>query len=229
MMEPIKRLNVGDSIINQIKDLFLDGKLKPGDKLPPERELMEMFEVGRTSLREALKVLEAQGLIVRSQRGTFISTNFNDFYTDSLIYQFYFSEVEWQDIFEARRFIEKELAGMAAQRATPADLAEMQQTIEDMKAAIAENNYALYISSNMQFHEKIAAASYNQVMVDLYNSISSLVLRAQKKAAAVPGVMNESLQFHQNIYRAIEQKDVEKARGLMENHIESVHGFFKKA
>jgi GntR family transcriptional regulator, transcriptional repressor for pyruvate dehydrogenase complex len=229
MMEPIKRLNVGDSIINQIKDLFLDGKLKPGDKLPPERELMEMFEVGRTSLREALKVLEAQGLIVRSQKGTFISTNFNDFYTDSLIYQFYFSEVDWQDIFEARRFIEKELAGLAAQRANPEDLAELQQTIEDMKLAIEENSYAKYISSNMQFHEKIAEASCNQVMVDLYNSITSLVLRAQKKAAAVPGVMSESLHFHQEIYQAIEQKDVEKARQLMENHIESVHGFFKKA
>lgn len=229
MMEPIKRLNVGDSIINQIKDLFLDGKLKPGDKLPPERELMEMFEVGRTSLREALKVLESQGLIVRSQKGTFISTNFNDFYTDSLIYQFYFSEVDWQDIFEARRFIEKELAGLAAERAQPEDLIEIQATIKDMQLAIEENTYANYISSNMQFHEKIAAASYNQVMVDLYNSITSLVLRAQKKAAAVPGVMNESLHFHQEIYNAIEQKDVEKARRLMENHIESVHGFFKKA
>lgn len=229
MMEPIKRLNVGDNIVNQIKNLFLDGKLKAGDKLPPERELMEMFEVGRTSLREALAVLESQGLIVRSQKGTFISPSFNDVYSDSLIYQLYFSEVGWADLFEARRFIEKELAGLAAKRATPENLAEIEQTIGDMKEAIEENSGTKYVSSNMQFHEKIADASQNRVMVDLYNSITSLVLRAQTKAALVPGVMDESLDFHQSIYDAIAAKDSGKASALMEQHIESVHKFFKKS
>lgn len=229
MMEPVKRLNVGDNIVNQIKDLFLDGKLKPGDKLPPERELMETFEVGRTSLREALAVLESQGLLVRTQKGTFISTNFNDFYSDSLIYQFYFSEVEWEDIFEARRFIEKELAGLAAKRANTEILAEIKATIDDMAQAVKEENHAKYVSSNMEFHGKIAEASGNRVMIDLYNSITSLVLRAQRKAALVPGVMNESLKFHQEIYEAIADKDSEKASELMERHIYSVHGFFKKS
>lgn len=229
MMEPVKRLNVGDNIVNQIRDLFLDGKLKPGDKLPPERELMDTFEVGRTSLREALAVLESQGLIVRSQKGTFISANFNDFYADSLIYQFYFSEVEWEDIFEARRFIEKELAGLAAKRATPENLADLKLTVDKMAEAIAEDHNSNYISSNMEFHEKIAEASGNRVMIDLYNSITSLVLRAQKKAAVVPGVMKESLKFHQDIYTAIANKDSETASELMELHIHSVHGFFKKS
>ena len=63
MIEPVKRLNVGDEVVNQIKDLFLAGKLKEGDRLPPEREMMDMFQVGRTSIREALKVLESLGLI----------------------------------------------------------------------------------------------------------------------------------------------------------------------
>lgn len=228
MIEPIKRLNVGDNIVNQVKDLFLNGELKTGDKLPPERELMEMFKVGRTSLREALAVLESQGLIVRSQKGTFISPNFNDAYSDSLIYQLYFSEVDWADLFEARRFIEKELAGLAAQRATPENLSEIEQTIHEMKKAIKQNNGTQYVSSNMQFHEKIAEASHNQVMIDLYNSITSLVLRAQTKAALVPGVMGDSLEFHQRIYEAVAAKDREKAGALMEQHIESVHQFFKK-
>jgi GntR family transcriptional repressor for pyruvate dehydrogenase complex len=235
MIEPVKRLNVGDEIVNQIKDLFLAGKLKVGDRLPPEREMMDMFHVGRTSVREALKVLESLGLIERSQKGTFISTNFNVSYAESLVYQFYFSEAEWDDIFEARWIIEKELTFLVANRATKEELMEIEQTIDDMEMAIEEYNQENYVISNMMFHKKIAIAARNVVMLDMYNSISNLILRIQEvlgthqEALLVQSVMQDSLEYHRKIMKALNNRDAEEASKLMKNHIQIVQGYFKKA
>ncbi|WP_100011601.1 FadR/GntR family transcriptional regulator [Lentibacillus sediminis] len=227
MIEPVKRLNVTDSIVNQIKELILQGKLKQGDKLPPERELMNKFDVGRPSLREALKVLESQGLIQRLQRGTIISGNHHTFFSDSLMFQLYFSASDWQDIFESRRFIERELTTLAAERATEEDMTEMKEAITEMKAAIHNRNNTAYIASNIRFHEKIAQSSKNKVMYNLFKSIDNLVSQMQEQTVTMPGVMNDSLKFHQKILKAIRQRDAEKAGKLMVEHIQSVYGFLQ--
>ena len=235
MIEPVKRLNVGDNIVAQIKDLFFEGKLKVGDRLPPERDMMAMFQVGRTSLREALKVLESLGLIERSQKGTFISTNFNESYAESLVYQFYFSDADWEDIFEARWIIEKELTYLAAKRATDEELKEIHQTIESMATSITEYKQEDYVNSNIKFHELIAKASKNVVLYDMYNSIGNLVLRIQKvlgyhkEQFLVKSVMQNSLEYHQKIVTALVERDADKASLLMKNHIQLVQRYFNKA
>jgi GntR family transcriptional regulator, transcriptional repressor for pyruvate dehydrogenase complex len=229
MIEPVKRLNVTDSIVNQIKELVLQGKLTQGDRLPPERELMNLFEVGRPSLREALKVLEAQGLIEKTQKGTIISGNHDKFFTDSLMFQLYFSSADWHDIFETRRIIERELTLLATTRATEEDFMEIEQTIVDMELAITEMNQEAYVSSNLLFHEKIARSSHNLVLYHLYRSINNLVAQAQVKAVTVQGVMNNSLQFHKDILNAMKQRNPELASALMVDHISSVHVFLQKS
>jgi GntR family transcriptional regulator, transcriptional repressor for pyruvate dehydrogenase complex len=229
MIEPVKRLNVTDSIVNQIKELVLQGKLTQGDRLPPERELMNLFEVGRPSLREALKVLEAQGLIEKTQKGTIISGNHDKFFTDSLMFQLYFSSADWHDIFETRRIIERELTLLATTRATEEDFMEIEQTIVDMELAITEMNQEAYVSSNLLFHEKIARSSHNLVLYHLYRSINNLVAQAQVKAVTVQGVMNNSLQYHKDILNAMKQRNPELASALMVDHISSVHVFLQKS
>ncbi|MDQ0219778.1 FadR family transcriptional regulator [Peribacillus cavernae] len=228
MIEPVKRINVTDSIVNQIKELVLQGELNQGDKLPPERELMTLFEVGRPSLREALKVLEAQGLIEKSQKGTVITGNHDKFFTDSLMFLLYFSSTDWQDIFESRRFIERELTYLTTTRATIEDFIEMEKTIVNMELAINKDNQEDYVSANLHFHEKIAKSSKNLVMYHLYQSINKLIEHAQVQAVTVPGIMDDSLQYHKDILTAMKQRNAELASDLMVNHITSVHGFLQK-
>jgi GntR family transcriptional repressor for pyruvate dehydrogenase complex len=223
MIEPVKRLNVTDSIVNQIKELILQGKLNQGDKLPPERELMNMFEVGRPSLREALKVLEAQGIIEKSNKGTVITGNHDKFFTDSLMFQLYFSTADWEDIFEARKFMERELTYLATKKASQEDLMEIEKTIIDMEAAIKNKDQKYYVSANLHFHDKIAKSSKNLVMYHLYQSINNLVEQVQVQAVVVPGIMNDSLKFHKDIFDAMKQRDPDLASSLMVNHITSVH------
>lgn len=225
MIEPVKRLNVTDSIVNQIKELVLQGKLNKGDKLPPERELMNLFEVGRPSLREALKVLEAQGLIEKTQKGTIITGNHDKFFTDSLMFQLYFSSADWNDIFESRKFFERELTYLAAKKATLNDFEEMEITISDMELAINSNNQEEYVRSNLLFHEKIAKSSKNLVMYHLYQSINNLVEHAQLQAVVVPGIKNDSLHYHKEILNAMKLRNAELASELMVQHISSVYKY----
>jgi GntR family transcriptional regulator, transcriptional repressor for pyruvate dehydrogenase complex len=229
MIEPVKRMNVTDSIVNQIKDLVLQGKLNEGDKLPPERELMNLFGVGRPSLREALKVLEAQGLIEKTQKGTIITGNHDKFFSDSLMFQLYFSSAQWQDIFEARRFLEKELTYLATTRANSEDFDEIEQTIVDMEISVLENNQTEYVRSNLEFHKKIAKASKNLVLFNLYESINNLVKHSQESGVTVYGVMNESLNYHKAIFKAMKERNAERASDLMVQHINSVEGYFQKS
>ncbi|KAA0547036.1 FadR family transcriptional regulator [Bacillus sp. BGMRC 2118] len=228
MIEPVKRLNVTDSIVNQIKDLVLQGKLTIGDRLPPERELMNQFGVGRPSLREALKVLEAQGLIEKTQKGTIITGNHDKFFTDSLMFQLYFSSSTLDDIYETRRFIERELTFMATKRATEDDLYEIEQTIFDMETAIQSENQEAYVSANLHFHDSIAKASKNQVMYHLYQSITSLVEHSQVLAVTVPGIKSDSLFYHKEIFSAIKAGDAQLASERMVSHITSVSKFLLK-
>jgi GntR family transcriptional regulator, transcriptional repressor for pyruvate dehydrogenase complex len=227
MIEPVKRLNVTDSIVNQIKELVLQGKLKQGDKLPPERELMNLFEVGRPSLREALKVLEAQGLIEKTQKGTLITGNHDRFFMDSLMFQLYFSSCDWQDIFETRKFIERELTFLAVKRATEEDLQQIEATIVDMENAIHVNNQQDYVASNLAFHDKIARASGNLVMYHLFKSITSLIEQVQVSAVSVRGVMADSLSFHKRIFEAIKERNQLLATQLIVDHIDSVDRFLQ--
>jgi len=229
MIEPVKRMNVTDSIVNQIKDLVLQGKLNEGDKLPPERELMNLFGVGRPSLREALKVLEAQGLIEKTQKGTLITGNHDKFFSDSLMFQLYFSSAQWQDIFEARRFLEKELTYLATTRANSKDFDEIEQTIVDLELSIRENNQTEYVRSNLLFHKKIAKASKNLVLFNLYESINNLVKHAQESGVTVYGVMNESLNYHKAIFTAMKERNAERASDLMVQHINSVEGYVQRS
>nr|WP_304214267.1 FadR/GntR family transcriptional regulator [Fredinandcohnia onubensis] len=229
MIEPVKRMNVTDSIVNQIKDLVLQGKLNEGDKLPPERELMNLFGVGRPSLREALKVLEAQGLIEKTQKGTIITGNHDKFFSDSLMFQLYFSSADWQDIFEARRFLEKELTYLATTRANSEDFNEIEQTIDDMELSVRENNQTEYVRSNLEFHKKIAKASKNLVLFNLYESINNLVKHSQESGVTVYGVMTESLNYHKAIFKAMKERNAERASELMVKHINSVEGYFQKS
>lgn len=227
MIEPVKRLNVTDIIINQIKKLILEGKLNQGDKLPPERELMNMFEVGRPSLRESLKVLEAQGIIEKSNKGTIITGNHEKFFTDSLMFQLYFSSADWKDIFETRKIMERELTFLATKKATEEDLEKIELTIEVMGNAIHTKNQEEYLSSNLRFHDCIAKASKNLVMYNLYQSIINLVEQSQKHAVVVPGIQLNSLQFHKDIFTAMKARDAEKASSLMVKHITSVYYYVK--
>ena len=220
-IEPIKRSNLPDKIIKQIKNIIIEGKLKPGDKLPPERELAERFAVGRTTIREALKALSYVGLIKKVKEGTVINRNISNFFIDSLTQMLILKHLDFEDLFETRKILEVKLAGLAAQRATTEDIKMTENILKKMSEKVNQNPYG-FVTEDIKFHESIAKAAQNKVLYEIFVTIRSLLRKAQEEVVKYPGIMKRSLIYHQKIFEAIKKQNVSKAKRVMFNHIDDV-------
>jgi GntR family transcriptional repressor for pyruvate dehydrogenase complex len=141
-LAPIQRTTVSEEIVKRLVSLILDAGLRPGDKLPSERELMARLAVGRSSLREAIKTLRALGIVkVTGGSGTFVANGNISALTQPLSWRLLMTEHITREVIEARRVVEVELASLAAERATPEDIAAISQRLETMKAATTDAEF----------------------------------------------------------------------------------------
>ncbi|MGE7602962.1 FadR/GntR family transcriptional regulator [Peribacillus sp. NPDC097675] len=220
---PIKSPKVYEIIFNQIKESFMNGELKPGDKLPAERELSTRFKVSRTSIREALRVLESNGVIeVRPGDGTFIRQSEVQSLTDRLSITIINAENHLiYEMLEVRRVIETECAFLAAQRASSLDLQNILKALEDM--AKSEQDEELGLQADLLFHNSIAQAANNSIFAGLVHTLSDQMkdtIRATRQHRfANTGHFQETLQEHKEIYFSIALKEADKAKQLMDAHI----------
>jgi len=221
-IESIKRSNLPDKIIKQIKNIIIEGKLKPGDKLPPERELAERFAVGRrTTIREALKALSYVGLIKRAKEGTVVNRNITNFFIDSLTQMLILKHLDFEDLFETRKILEVKLAGLAAQRATIEDIEIIGNMLKEMSKKVKHNPYE-FVTEDIRFHEAIAEAAQNRVLYEIFIAVRSLLKKAQEEVIKYPGIMKRSLKYHQQIFESIKKQNVSKAERAMFDHLDDV-------
>ncbi|MGE7120700.1 FadR/GntR family transcriptional regulator [Peribacillus sp. NPDC046944] len=223
---PVKSPKVYEIIFNQIKESFITGELKPGDKLPSERDLSIRFKVSRTSIREALRVLEINGVIeVRPGDGRFIRHS----EVQSLINQLSTTIIDAEndmvyEMLEVRRVIETECAFLAAQKATSLDFQKMLKALEDM--ANSEHDEELGLQADLLFHNSIAQATNNSIFAGLVHTLSDqmkeTIQATRQHRFSKPGHFQETLQEHKDIYISIALKDADKAKHLMDVHIKRI-------
>ncbi|MGB9867480.1 MAG: FadR/GntR family transcriptional regulator [Bacillota bacterium] len=216
-MRAIKRLTLCDYIVEEIKNMIIEGALKAGDRLPTEKELADKLGVGRSSVREAVKALHSMGLITRTKDGMIIDIKSSTFFTDPRLLS---KHVGVGELFEARKVIEVQMAGMAAERAAAEEIAELEQVLTEAdKQPMPPEKFVFY---DMTFHLGIARASHNRVLVQVFSSIKDLLWEAQSQLARVPGVMDKARRLHKEIFAAVKQKDLEKSRAMMFTHLDEV-------
>src|SRR5437773_7539423 len=150
-LEPVKSIRIYEDIVRQVKALIADGRLNSGDRLPPERELAERFRVSRTSVREALRSLQSRGLIeIRAGEGAFV----RDISVDTLIEPLALVILPHREavgeLFEARRLLEPAIAALAARRATPDEIAEMERILEEQSKEVVQGRTGL--TQDAAFH-----------------------------------------------------------------------------
>jgi len=220
---PIIRHNLPDEVIKQIKKIITDGNLKPGDKLPPERELSKRFNVGRTTIREALKALSYTKIIIRTREGTIINGNVLDYFSDSLNKKLIAKYIDLEDLIETRKLIEAKNASLAAQKATKEDIKLLQKNLSEMKRCVAKNNISEYIATNLKFHETIAEIAQNRVLYEVFIAVKSLLKESQEMIIKYPGIMERSLKYHKKIYRAIKEGKACVAEEAMLVHLGDVN------
>jgi len=171
MLKPIEKPNVSTEIIKQILSELRSGVLKPGDKLPTERELGELLHVGRGSIREALKALEAVGLIKRTTEGTTLCEP-GETESPGLILGGCCAEIH--EVFDTRKLMEIEIAGLAAQRAAQEEIGRIGETI------IKPHNVEEIQAMDTAFHRAIVKAAKNAVLSQVYHLVTGLLFQTHQ-------------------------------------------------
>jgi len=225
MFEKVQTRKVYMEIVEQIQNLIKEGKLKPGDKLPPERILAEKLGVSRPPLREAISALEILGIIEsRGGKGNFIKNTFN-----STSYAQRLKELEKEEspfeLLEARKVVETEIAGLAAEKASSEDIEEIEEALNRMRNALNDTPRAMEF--DRQFHVAVAKAAHNSILFQMMNFLAdglkeSLWVNIKEKSWALPGHPQKYLEEHTKLLEAIKKGDKKLARRTMHTHLADV-------
>ena len=220
-LAPVRRTKVYAEVASQIHRLIADGRLKPGDRLPPERDLADMFGVSRTSVRDAIRVLEMRGLVEpRHGEGTVVRQIPIDAIVSPLADALAASKDLAADLFDMRKILEPPLARAAAVRATSEDIGALEEILARQAARIAASEVA--IAEDDAFHYRIATAAKNQVVLRVVDVIMDLLRESRARSLQGPGRAQKSLEGHRRILAAIRGRDPEAAAEGMRAHIEEI-------
>lgn len=218
---PIKSTRIYEEIVRQIKAMIAEGRLKGGDQLPPERDLAEKFVVSRTSVREALRVLESRGLVeIRPGGGTFVREMSVEALIEPLALVMASAREAIGELFEARRLLEPTLAALAAGRATAEEVQEMERILEEQAREIAAGRTGL--AQDARFHTAVGVAARNRAITRITHAILDLLAQSREESLSAPGRPTRSHQDHQRILAAIRARDEDAARRAMLEHLEGV-------
>lgn len=217
-LEPIERRSVVDELVIRLGEYIVQRGLRPGEKLPPERELMESLRVGRSSLREAIKALCAVGAIeVVGGGGMYVGRGGSKALSRPLSWAVFLNASTIRQAIEARQLIEVELAALAAERITDEELATLRSCIGEMRAAASDTER--YLSADVTFHMAIATAARNEILFYalemLQHVVRAWIRRILRRANGEPVSLDE----HTAVYEALAARDPELARKVMKKHI----------
>jgi GntR family transcriptional regulator, transcriptional repressor for pyruvate dehydrogenase complex len=218
-----KSNRVCEHVIDQIRQAIFDGRLKPGDRLPSEKELIEEFHVSRGTLREALRTLEGLGVLHIRQGvsgGPYVTEIGVERAKENLASFFQFKNLSIQNLVEVRLMLEPDIAATVATRIADDDLAQLRALIKKCKRTLRQKGDAELHDEFLEFHRIIASITENPILTFLLDVIKNLPVsgldagrRPTKKFARYV------LEDHIKIYRALEERNPEKARAEVTSHI----------
>ena len=225
---PLERSSPTAEVAKRIIAHVESGDLKPGTRLPSERQLSELLGVGRSTVREAIATLDLLGILnVRPGAGTFIKNATSDLLPDSIKWGLLLGRPRTLHLIEARRHIEAILAQLAAERVTPESAAKLRDCYRKMEAATSSR--ARFVKADIAFHLQIAAMADNSVLTDMLRSVRTLlevwIRRAIDSAEELRGTLNE----HQAILVAVEAGDGKTAHAAMTRHMAFAAGRLQRS
>jgi len=225
MFRMIRHVKVSDEIVSQLKNLISEGKLKPGDRLPPERELIKAFGVSRPSLREALNSLSAMGFLEVRAKRTYVRSVTSESMQDPLLHLIKADTQKIFDLIEVRKAMEAWGAFHAAQRATDKDIEGLEGIIQEMKKAFAEGRS--WEKQDADFHLAMAQATHNTIQTHMMSTIYDLLKESVAKVFREQGKVKKLLHHHYRIFSAIKNHSPDKARERILEHLDYVESEIK--
>ena len=214
----ITHIRLYERVMEQIMNLLKNKELKPGDQLPPERELAEKFSISRGSLREAFRVLESRGLIEsKPGGGRFIRELKKDTIINAENIILGLEKSSILELLEAREMFEVKIAEVAAQRAIPEDIELIKKSLSNAKKEEKLDDKEM--KRDTEFHIAVARASHNFVFINILKLHLDLLRETRGKTWQIPGRKKKQQQEHQNIFKAIKEHNSKKASEAMLKHL----------
>jgi GntR family transcriptional regulator, transcriptional repressor for pyruvate dehydrogenase complex len=228
MYKIVRSSRLYEQIVQQVEESIHKGTLKPGDQLPPERELAEQFGVSRTAVREAVKALHEKGLVEAFPgRGTFITDGTSYTIRQSLDRITRKGHEGFAYLAEVRAILEPEIAVLATSRVKEEDLQALREQVQVMDQA--RNDPDAFIEADLDFHLTLAEAAGNPIILSLIDSIVGLLREQRMGIFHVDGGPERGQYHHKRILDAIEHRDAAGAREAMRAHLQQVREDSKDA
>ena len=234
---PVKTVRASEAIYEQIKARILSGALKPGDRLPSERRLMEMLGRSRPTIREALRMLERDGFLRISPgaHGAIVQKFDTANIEQPLETMLRIGEVTIAELYEFRMQCECTIAGWAAQRRGEEDVRQLSALIAEAERLLAKKDFPGFLQTDAAFHQSLAKASKNEVaciITGVFQTITERFLAPaleKKTAAALRRTCQSMLDGHRELVLAVEAGDEARARQAMSGHLDAFSSEFERA
>jgi GntR family transcriptional repressor for pyruvate dehydrogenase complex len=228
MLKAVKKKRVYEDIVQQIHNLIQKGKLKQGDQLPTERELVDIFKVSRASVREAIRYLESMRFVKSRQGdGTYVIASSEEALIQPLATALFLEKDNLMDIFTIRKFIEPQVAQLAAEKATPSEIRELEEILEEQAKDLGDG--LNFTKTDSEFHNLLTQIAKNRVLERLLFAVLDLLAQTREKYLQVEGRAQKSLKGHQKVLSAIKARNPVAARRAMRHHLEEIeHILFNK-
>jgi GntR family transcriptional repressor for pyruvate dehydrogenase complex len=220
VFQKIESNRLSDEAVRQIRALIDQGTFKPGDKLPSERELIKELAVSRTSIREALRILEGLGLIeVRPGVGAYVLDRTEHDLAHVWKSLLISHKQEFIDLLEVREALETKAASLAAQMIDAEGLALLAESLGKMGESARTNDPALAVEADNEFHERLSKITQNNFLIQLNESIIGAVLESRFGYFQQPNRIELSWQQHCRVYEALQRHDADAAVAAMREHV----------
>lgn len=214
-------------VIEQLQDLVVSGELRPGDQLPPERQLGERLAVSRTVVREAVRVLAERGLVdVVHGRGTFVRAPNPADMAERLRLLLRLEESAYWKTTETRHVLEPAIARIAAMRRTDADVAHLRTALERMDSAL--DDPTVFVAADHEFHMVLAVATQNEVFALLARTVQELVTPLRRELFGCIPISEDAQEYHRRIFRAVVQKKPRAAESAMQGHLDEMEAYLRE-
>lgn len=218
IVPPVRSGQTTEHVVARVYELIKREDLKPGNRLPPERELSKQLGISRPSLRAGLSSLISMGVLQSRQgAGTFIVDGPPALDSEPLRLLAQLHGFSFEHMFETRSILEVGAAGLAAERATGEQLATMSEEIADMFAALEDPQQ--FLVHDVAFHRAVAAASGNPTLATLVEMVSAILYARRRETIERAHDFKEALELHRRVYRAIRSRKPDEAREAMREHI----------
>jgi GntR family transcriptional regulator, transcriptional repressor for pyruvate dehydrogenase complex len=217
---------VYDVIVQHVERLVEDGSLKPGDRLPSEREMARRFHVGRSSVQDAIRVLDARGIVKLRQGGTTVVRDPSDSLVGLLAEVLIRKRTLVEELMDVREIIEPALAARAAEHATEADIKYLNGILLRQAEKVRRGESA--VEEDFEFHNTIARVAGNSVVLAVLDTLINLLAETRRIAFQVKGRAEASLRGHRRVLRAIQRRSPKAAESGMRAHVRSVESIILK-